>query len=73
MAENPDKLTRFWHELKRRKVFGVAGTYTATSYIIIEVVNNLVQSLNLPPWIGPIVVLLLCDRITCGCNHFMDL
>ena len=59
MAQNPNKLNRFWQELKRRKVFGVAGTYTATSYIIIEVVNNLVQSLNLPPWIGPIVVLLL--------------
>jgi len=59
MPHYPNKFARFWQELKRRKVFGVVGTYTATAYIIIEVVNNLVQSLNLPPWIGPIVVLLL--------------
>ena len=59
MPKNPVKLSRFWHELKRRKVFSVVATYAATAYIIIEVTNNLVDSLHLPDWIGPIVVLLL--------------
>jgi adenylate cyclase len=59
MPRNPGKLTRFWQELKRRKVFGVVTTYAATAYIIIEVTNNLADSLHLPDWIGPIVVLLL--------------
>ena len=59
MSENQNKITKFWHELKRRKVFGVVTTYAATAYIIIEVTNNLVDSLHLPDWIGPVVVLLL--------------
>ena len=59
MPENPERLSRLWNELKRRKVFGVVTTYAATAYIIIEVTNNLVDSLHLPDWIGPIVVLLL--------------
>jgi uncharacterized protein (TIGR02145 family) len=36
MSESPNKLIKFWHELKRRKVFGVVTTYAATAYIIIE-------------------------------------
>jgi len=59
MSESPNKLIRFWQELKRRKVIGVVTTYAATAYIIIEVTNNLITSLNLPNWIGQIVVLLL--------------
>ena len=59
MPGNPGKFIKFWRELKRRKVFGVVTTYAATAYIIIEVTNNLVDSLHLPDWIGPVVVLLL--------------
>ena len=59
MPESSNKLIRFWQELKRRKVFSVVTTYSATAYIIIEVTNNLITSLNLPNWIGQIVVILL--------------
>ena len=59
MPKNPNRLTRLWQELKRRKVFGVVAPYAATAYIIIEVTNNLVEPLNLPAWIAKLVVLLL--------------
>ena len=59
MPNSPNKLTRLWQELKRRKVFGVVAPYAATAYIIIEVTNNLVGPLNLPAWIAKLVVLLL--------------
>ena len=59
MAHKINSIERFWQELKRRNVFGVVTTYSATAYIIIEVTNNLVMPLNLPNWIGQIVVLLL--------------
>jgi adenylate cyclase len=59
MARKNNNIERFWQELKRRNVFGVVTTYAATAYIIIEVTNNLVTPLNLPNWIGQIVVLLL--------------
>ena len=59
MSESPNKLIRFWQELKRRKVFSVVTTYAATSYIIIEIVNNLIGPLHLPDWLATLVVILL--------------
>ena len=59
MPENQGKLTRFWQELKRRKVFGVVTTYAATAYIIIEVINNLIGPFHLPQWMPTLVALLL--------------
>ena len=59
MPKSPNKLTRFWLELKRRKVFGVVATYAATAYIIIEVTNNLAVPLNLPVWVSKVILLLL--------------
>ena len=59
MSGKPNSLTRFWFELKRRKVFRVVAMYAGTAYIIIEVVNNLVEPLHLPSWISTLVVLLL--------------
>jgi TolB-like protein/Tfp pilus assembly protein PilF len=59
MPRNPDNLTRFWKELKRRRVVRVVATYAATSYIIIQVTNNLVGPLQLPEWTATLVILLL--------------
>jgi tetratricopeptide (TPR) repeat protein len=59
MDPKPDRFSSYWHELKRRKVFNVVATYGATCYIIIEITNNLADSLQLPPWIATLVVLLL--------------
>ncbi len=59
MPGKPDIFGRFWLELKRRRVFRVIATYLATGYIIIEVTNNLVGPLQLPPWTATLVILLL--------------
>jgi tetratricopeptide (TPR) repeat protein len=59
MSESPNKLIRFWQELKRRRVFSVVTAYAATAYIIIEVTNNIVSPLHLPVWIPTLVILLL--------------
>jgi len=59
MGGNPINLTRFWQELKRRRVFRVVTTYAATAYIIIEVTNNVVGPLHLPEWTATLVIFLL--------------
>ena len=43
MPEKPNKLSQFWQELKRRKVFRVVAMYAGVAYIIIELVNNVAE------------------------------
>lgn len=59
MAQKSSDLEKFWQELKRRKVFGVVTTYSATAYIIIEVANNLAIPLNLPDWFVTLILIIL--------------
>lgn len=59
MVDKPTGLEKSWIELKRLKVFGVVAPYAATSYIIIEVINNLAFPLNLPAWIATLVLIIL--------------
>ncbi|MFO7850938.1 MAG: tetratricopeptide repeat protein [Bacteroidota bacterium] len=59
MPQKPNKLIRLWQELKRRKVFRVVTIYAATAYIIIELVNNLVEPLFLPDWTATLILILL--------------
>ena len=50
---------KFWHELKRRKVFSVLAMYAGAAYVIIELVNNIAEPLGLPAWTATVVILLL--------------
>jgi tetratricopeptide (TPR) repeat protein len=59
MSESPNKLIKFWQELKRRKVFKVVAMYSGTAFIILEVVNNLVGPLRLPDWTPTLVIVLV--------------
>jgi tetratricopeptide (TPR) repeat protein len=59
MDRKSNKIDRFWQELKRRKVFGIVTTYTATAYIIIEVTNNLTVPLHLPDWFASLELIIL--------------
>ena len=56
MSNNPNKLSRFWQELKRRKVIHVITVYASATFVIIELVNNLAEPLNLPPNLPTIVI-----------------
>jgi TolB-like protein len=59
MPSSPSKLTRFWQELKRRRVIHVVTVYASAAFVVIELVNNLTEPLNLPPGLATIVVIVL--------------
>jgi hypothetical protein len=59
MTGNPNKLTKFWHELKRRKVPGVIIVYATTAFILIQLANLLENTLNLPPWFDAVITIAL--------------
>ena len=59
MSDNPRNLAKFWHELKRRRVFRVIAMYAGAAFVIIEVTNNIVEPLGLPAWVPTVVILLL--------------
>jgi Tol biopolymer transport system component len=50
MPADPTKLSRFWQELKRRKVIHVIIVYASAAFVIIELVNNVYETLRLPEW-----------------------
>jgi len=39
MPSNPNKLSQFWQELKRRKVVRVITVYAAAAFVILELVD----------------------------------
>ena len=59
MSTNPSKVSRFWQELKRRKVIHVITVYASAAFVLIELVNNLTEPLNLPAGLATIVVIVL--------------
>jgi len=59
MSANPNKLSQFWQELKRRRVVHVITVYASAAFVIIELINNLTDPLNLPPGLSTIVVVIL--------------
>jgi len=59
MSEGSNKLTRFWQELKRRRVLHVITVYASASFVIIELVNNVLEPLNLPEKLPNIAIVAL--------------
>ena len=59
MSDNPNKLSQFWQELKRRKVIKVIAMYAGVAYILIELASNVAEPLHLPEWTPTFVILLL--------------
>ena len=59
MSANPSRFHRFWKELKRRRVVHVITIYASSSFVLIELVNNLSEPFNLPEGLGKIVVIVL--------------
>jgi TolB-like protein len=58
-SNRPNKLARFWQELRRRRVIHVITVYASASFVLIELVNNLTGPLNLPEGLATIVVIVL--------------
>jgi len=59
MSVRQSKLSRFWQELKRRRVIHVITVYASAAFVIIELINNLTEPLNLPPGLSTIVIIVL--------------
>ena len=59
MPNSSNRLSRFWQELKRRRVIHVITVYATSSFVIIELVNNLAEPLNLPASLPTIVIIIL--------------
>jgi len=59
MSGNPSRFHRFWNELKRRRVVHVLTVYVTSSFVLIELVNNLSGPLSLPDGLAKIVVIVL--------------
>ena len=49
MPQNPNKLTQFWTELKRRKVIRVIIVYAAAGFAIVEMHSERIASINVDP------------------------
>jgi len=56
---NPNRLSQFWQELKRRNVVRVVTVYAGAAFVIIELINNITEPLNLPEWTPTLVIVLL--------------
>ena len=59
MPGKSNNLGQFWHELKRRRVIHVITVYATSSFVLIELVNNLTEPLNLPASLPMIVIIVL--------------
>lgn len=59
MTDKSNNFIRFWQELKRRKVVRVITVYAAAAFVIIELINNIVEPLQLPEWTPTFVIVLL--------------
>ena len=59
MAGNPNRLSQFWQELKRRKVLRVITVYAAVAFVILQLVEILAPSLRLPEWTMNLILVLL--------------
>ncbi len=54
-----NKITRFWQELKRRKVVKVIIVYASISFILLQFLSILIKPLFLPQWMMTSVIVML--------------
>jgi tetratricopeptide (TPR) repeat protein len=59
MAQPLSRFSKFWNELKRRKVFRVLAMYAATAFIILEASDIMLPRLGLPDWTVTFVIVLI--------------
>ena len=60
MSTNPNKLSQFWQELKRRKVTRTITVYAAAAFVILELLSIIIDPLQLPDWTLQFAIVFLC-------------
>ncbi len=59
MSANPNNFSRFWQELKRRKVLRSLAIYAGTAFIILEASTIIFPRWDFPDWSIDLVLWLL--------------
>jgi TolB-like protein/Tfp pilus assembly protein PilF len=59
MSGSPNRLSKFWQELKRRNVVRVITVYAGAAFVILELVSMSEEPFGLPDWTFGLVVILL--------------
>jgi len=59
VSDLPNKLTKFWNELKRRKVVKVIILYSTTAFILLQLLSLVIEPLHLPAWTMTLFIILL--------------
>jgi TolB-like protein/Tfp pilus assembly protein PilF len=59
MPQKKSPISRFWQELRRRRVIHVITVYASAAFVLIELVNNLTEPLKLPERLSTIVIIVL--------------
>jgi len=60
LYNNPNKLSQFWQELKRRQVVRVITVYAAATFVILELLSIIIEPLRLPDWTLQFAIVFLC-------------
>lgn len=60
MTSDPNRIARFWQELKRRKVIRLISVYAAASFVLLELLDIITEPLRLPEWTMAFIIVLLC-------------
>ena len=67
MADAGSKLQRWFAELRRRKVFRVAGVYLVVAWLTIQVADAVFEPLGLPVWTLKLVIVLAALGFPVAC------
>jgi len=59
VSDTASRASRFWSELKRRKVVRVTVAYIVVGWVLIQVADATLEPLHLPGWAGTLVVWLV--------------
>ncbi len=60
MPGDPNQLSQFWQELKRRKVVRVITVYEAAAFVILELLSIIIEPLRLLEWTLQFTIVFLC-------------
>lgn len=52
-------MSGFWSRVKKGRLAQVLAVYVGVSWVLLQVVGELREALELPPWIGPVSLILL--------------
>lgn len=55
----PNRLSRFWKELKQRNVLKVLAWYSGVAVVLIGLASDVAGPLNLPAWAQRLILIVL--------------